>query len=81
MGRSSRVIMGNRDATTPSPSGEGEELRLQKGKVMGEKAAIVCCPESGEGAARPGHCALPRPPPKLRKPCSGGWGWLSALPY
>lgn len=76
MGRSSRVLKGSKVTTTPSPSRRGgdscTQLRLQKGKVMGEKAAIVCCPEWGQGAALPGHSALPRPPPRLRKPCSGG---------
>lgn len=53
-------VLGVGEMPPPEPlwKGGGDNctgLRLQKGKVMREKAAIVCCPEWGQGVALPGH--------------------------
>lgn len=58
------------------PLGEGEETAVYSsgsGKVMGEKAAIVCLQRVGAGSLSPRTlCSSQAPRPSLRKPCLGG---------
>lgn len=80
-GGQDRVLLrGRGDVAHPRPLGRGEETAAYSsgcGKVTGEKAAIVCLQEWGQGTSLPGHCALPRPPapvsgsPEVGPPAEG----------
>lgn len=57
---------------TPGPLGEGAETAAYSsgcGKVMGEKAAIVCYWRVGAGSLSPRALCSAQAPTHLREPC------------